>query len=321
MDTLPNIPITLREESPINTKGRGQVSKLLVRSAFESQEWIDRIVTNPNAELHRKKMNKTINDVKAEKHKFADKMKKNDPTINFKKTSSPKSAETNPLAATPSPADQAQQQSDQGTAVQSDQIQTAPNTSPAPRRSKRVKISQEQADQPEELGPSSASESNTSQRQQPLEWQATEPGQQNLQAPQDGSRDDGFADAGQGEETTAWSMEGGSQQSDPAFVSPGIPQAYAVTGGGHGTDTPDGQPAYAQLGPLALDPNPFNVAGPIHDYGFGIYGPADPGFHGQLPGGWAGLRPIGPSEGQDRGEDQPNQEDQAEDRDSVHHDG
>ncbi|KAG6361164.1 hypothetical protein INS49_009388 [Diaporthe citri] len=298
-----------------------RVSKLLARSAFESEEWIDRIVINPDAELHRKKTNKTINEAKGEKQKFANMMKKNDPTIDFKHTMSPKSAETGTSAATPGPADQAQQQSDQGTAIQSPQIQTGPDTSPAPRLSKRIKTSKDQAGQPEMLGPSSASESNINQDQQPFERQATDQGQHDLQAPHDGSLDDGFTDSRLGEEAIDWSTEERSQQTDPGFPSAGMSQAFAGPGRGHGTASHDGQPAYQQLGTLALDPNPFSVAGPINDYGSGLYGPPDPGFHGQRTGGWAGFQPIGQSEGHYQDEDQKSQEDRGEDKGSVHYDG
>lgn len=292
-----------------------------MRSAFESEEWIDRIAINPDAELHRKKTNKTINEAKGEKQKFADRMKKNDPTINFKDIVRPKSAETSTSAATPSPADQdeAQQQSNHGTAIQSPtQIQTTPDTSPALRLSKRLKTSQGHVDQHEEFGPSSAYESNISQRQQPLERQATDQGQQALQGPQDGSLDGGFPDSRLGEEAVDWPMEGRSQQTDPGFPSTGMSQDHATPGRGNNAARHDGQHAYAQRGMLTLDPNPFNVSGPIRDYGVGLYGPADPGFHDQSPGGWDGLRAMGPSERQYQDEDQENQ---AEDRDSIHYDG
>ncbi|KAK7716485.1 hypothetical protein SLS64_003639 [Diaporthe eres] len=288
--------------------------------AFESEEWIDRIVINPDAELHRKKTNKTINEAKGEKQRFADRMKKNDPTIDFKRTMTPKSADTNPSAATPSPADQAQQQSDQVTAIQSPTIQTASETSPAPRLSKRLKTSQDHVDQPEDLGPSSAYDSNTRQRQQPLERQASDHDQQALQAPQDGNLDGGFTDSRLGEEAVDWPMEGPFQQTDPGFSTPGMSQAYVAPSRDHGTSTYDGQPAYAQRGTLALDPNPLNVSGPIKDYGFGLYfGPADPRFCGQQPSDWDGLPAMGPRESQYHQDE--DQENQAEDRDLVHYDG
>lgn len=290
-----------------------------MRSAFESEEWIDRIVINPDAELHRKKTNKTINEAKGEKQKFADRMKKNDPTIDFKRTLTPRSAETNPSTTTPSPADQAQQQSDQGTTIQSPGIQTDSETSISPRLSKRLKTSQDQADQPEDFGPYSAYDSNIIQPQQPLERQATDQGQQALQAPQDGSLDGGFTDSILGEEAVDWPMAGRSQQTDRGLSTPGMSQAYVAPSIDHGTARHDGQPAYAQGGTLALDPNPLNVSGPIKDYGFGLYfGPADPRFHGQQPSDSDGFRAMGPSESQYQDEDQENQ---AEDRDSVHYDG
>lgn len=292
-----------------------------MRSAFESEEWIDRIIINPDAELQRKKTNKTINDAKAAKQKFAERMKKSDPTIDFKNTTSPKSAETSPSAANPSPADQDQQQSSQGSAIQSPRIQTASDSSSASRRSKRIKTAQDQVDQPEEFGPSSAYERNISPRQRLLESQATDQGQQDLQTSQDGSLDYGFADPRLGEEAVDWPMEVPFQQMESAFASPGMSQAYAAPGGGYDTASNDVQSPYAQPGMLALDPNPFNVPGPIHDYDSGLYGPVDPGFVGQTPGGWAGLRAMGPSDGQYRDEDEENQEDQAVDRDSVHYDG
>ncbi|KAL2283710.1 hypothetical protein FJTKL_09757 [Diaporthe vaccinii] len=297
------------------------VSKLLVRSAFESEEWVDRIVINPDAELHRKKTNKTINEAKGEKQKFADRMKKNDPTIDFKRTMTPKSAETSALAATPSPADQAQQQSNDGTAIQSPtQIETDTDMSPAQRLSKRLKTSEGHVDQPEEFGRSSAYESNISQRQQPLERQPRDQGQQALQAPQDGNLDGGFADSRLGEEAVDWPMEGRSQQTDPRLFSPGMSQPYVAPIRDHGTARYDGQPAYAQRGMLALDPNPLNVSGPIKDYGSGLYfGPADPRFHGQQPGGLDGFPAMEPSESQYYQDE--DQENQAEDRDSVHYDG
>lgn len=251
-------------------------------------------------------------------------MKKNDPTINFKDIVRPKSAETSTSAATPSPEDQdeAQQQSNHGTAIQSPtQIQTAPDTSPAPRLSKRLKTSQGHVDQHEEFGPSSACESNISQRQQSLERDGTDQGQQALRAPQDGSLDGGFTDSRLGEEAVDWSMERPSHQTDPGFPSAGMSQAYAAPGGAHGTARNDRQPEYAQSGTLALDPDPFNVPGPIRNYGFGLYGPADPEFHGQPSGGWPEFGAIGPSESRYQDEGQHNQENQAEDRDSIHYDG
>lgn len=292
-----------------------------MRSAFESEEWIDRIIINPDAELQRKKTNKTINDAKAAKQKFAERMKKSDPTIDFKNTTSPKSAETSPSAANPSPADQGEQQSSQGGDIQSPRIQTASDSSPASRRSKRVKTSQDQTGQAEELGPSSAYEGNISPRQQPLESQATDHGQQDLQTPQDGSLDYGFADSRLGEEAVDWPMEVPFQQMESAFASPGMSQAYAAPGGGYDTASNDAQSPYAQPGMLALDPNPFNVPGPIHDYDSGLYGPADPGFQGQTPGIRSGFRAIGPGEGHYQDGDEEDQENQGEDRDSVHCDG
>lgn len=292
-----------------------------MRSAFESEEWIDRIVINPDAELHRKKTNKTINEAKGEKQRFADRMKKNDPTIDFKRTMTPKSAETSALAATPSPADQTQQQSDQDTAIQSPaKIKTDTDMSPAPRLPKRLKTSQGHVDQPEGFGRSSAYESDISQRQQPLERLATDQDQQALQAPQDGNLDGGFTDSRLGEEAFDWPMEGPSQQTDPGFSTPDMSQAYVAPSRDHSTATYDGQPAYAQRGTLALDPNPLNVSGPIKDYGFGLYfGPADPRFNGQQPSDWDGLPAMGPSESQHHQDE--DHEDQAEDRDSVHYDG
>lgn len=272
---------------------------MLVRSAFESDEWIARIAIDPDAELHRKRTNKTINDAKTDKQKFAERMKRQDPTISFKDTMSP-----NTSTAVPSPVVQTQQQqSDQGPAVPSPRAQIGPDSSSL-RPSKRVKTSQEQADQPEMAATPSSYESNTSQGQQPLEGQATDQDQQSLQAAEDESLDDGFTEPGLSEQAIHWSMDDRSEQKEPDFASTGMSQPSTIPSGGHGTAGHDGQAAYAQGATLALDLNPFNSPGPIQQYGFRLYGPADPGFHGQPPGGKTGFRAISPDESQYQDEDQ-----------------
>lgn len=314
----PKPPIVLQEELPANTYDYEQVSKLLVRSAFISNEFIDRIAVNPNAELERKRTNKEINDMKGRKQKYAEKMKEKDPSINFKTTMSPKSAETNTSAAVPGPAAQTEQQSDQGSAVPSPQDETDSDVSPGPAPSKRVKISQEAIDQlQEEAGPSSAYENNINQREQPLEWRATNHRQQELQNPQDGSFDDGPTSLRLGEEATYWAVDGVSEQTEQGSGPFGMSQAHVAPGGGHGTAGHDGQVVFAQGGPLNLDPNPFNVPGPMREYGFGTDDRATPEFHRQRSSGMAGFRFFRSDQSQYQDEDHSGQENHY----STHYDG
>lgn len=314
----PKSPIVLQEELSANTNQYEQVSKLVVRSAFDSNEWIDRIAVNPNLELERKRTNKEINDTKGRKQKYAEKMKEKDPSINFKTSMSPKSGETNASAAIPGPAAQTEQQSDQGSAVPSPQDETDSDASPGPAPSKRVKISQEPIDQiQEEAGPSSAYENNINQREQPLEDGATDHRVQELQTPQDGSFDDDPASPRLDEEATYWAVDGVSEQMERGSPPFGMSQDHAAPGGGHGTAEHDGQVVFAQSGPLNLDPNPFNVPGPIREYGFGTYGRATPEFHRQRSSDMAGFRLFESDEGQYQGEDHQGQENHY----STHYDG
>lgn len=313
-----NSPIVLQEELSVNRNEYEQVSKLMVRSAFQSNEWIDRIAMNPNEELERKRTNKEINDTKGRKQKFAEEMKKKDPSINFKNSMSPKSAETNTSAATPGPAAQTEPQSDQGSAVPSPQAETNSDASQGSQPSKRVKISQESIDQlEEEAGPSSACENNVNQREQPLEERATDHDQQELQTPQDGSFDDDLTGPRVGEEATYWAVDGGSEQVERGSAPFGMSQAHVAPGGGRGTAGHDGQFVFAQGGPLNLDPNPFNVPGPIREYGLVTYGPAAPGFHRQRSGGRARLQFFRPDESQYEDEDRQCQDGHY----LTHHDG
>lgn len=295
---------------------RAQVSKLVVRSAFESQEWVDRIAINPDFELKRKKTNKGGNDRKDRKRKFADEMKKRDPTINFEGTTSRGSATPSTSAATPSPAPQAQQLPGQGgTDVQpAAQIQpAAPEASPAPRLSKRTRVKQE-AEQPAQSVPSSAYESNISKYQQLSAGQAIGQGHQGLHAPLDGSLDGGGSSApALGEQAIQTSMGGRPQQMAPGFAFPGMLQVAATPGGHQGTAEPEGSVFLAPGSMLALDSNPFNVPGPIQQYATEIYRRADPGLHYQAP--------TGPGEFQSQGEGQQGQEDESEDHDLYHYGG
>lgn len=313
-----NPPIVLQEESSVNTDECEQVSKLLVRSAFQSNEWIDRIAVNPSAELERKRTNKEINDTKGRKQKYADKMKEKDPSINFNTTMSPKSSETNTSAAIPGPAAQTEQQSDQGSAVPSPQDETDSDISPGPAPSKRVKISQEPIDQiQEEAGPSSACENDLNQREQPLEERATDHREQELQTAQDGSFDNDPASPRLGEEATNWAMDGGSEQMERGSGLFGMSQAHVAPGGGHGTAGHDGQVVFAKGGPLNLDPNPFNVPGPMREYGFGTDDRAAPEFHRQRSSGMAGFRFFRSDQSQYQDEDHSGQENHY----STHYDG
>lgn len=303
--------IILYEELSADTYEYEQVSKLLVRSAFDSNKWIDRIAVNPNAELELKRTNKAVNDTKSQKQKFADKMKKKDPSINFKTTMSPMSAETNTSAAIPGPAAQTEQQSDQGSAVPYPQDEMDSDVSPrrGPAPSKRVKLSQEPIDQlQEEAGPSSAYENNGNQREQPLEERATDHRQQELQTPQDGSFDIDPTSPRLSEEATYWSVDGGSEQVERGSDPFGMSQAHAAPGGGHGTAGHDGQVVFVQSGPLNLDPNPLNVPGPIREYGFGTDDRATPEFHRQRSSGMAGFRAFRSDESQYHEEDHQDQE-------------
>lgn len=304
-----NPPIVLKEELSVNTNEYEQVSKLMVRSAFQSNEWIDRIAVNPDEELERKRTNKKINDTKGRKQKFAEEMKKKDPSIDFKNNVSPKSAETNNSAAIPSPAAQTEQQSNQGSAVPSPQAETDSDASPASPPSKRVKISQEPIDQlEEEDGPSSPYENNANQREQPPEERAIDHDQQELQTPQDGSFDDDPTSPRLDEEATYWAVDGGSEQMERGSAPFGMSRAHVASGGGHGTAGHDGQFIFAQGGPLNLDPNPFNVPGPIREYDFGTYGPAAPDFHRQRSRGRARFRVFRPDESQYEDEDRQGQD-------------
>lgn len=314
----PKLPIFLQEELPANTYDYEQVSKLLVRSAFVSNEFIDRIAVNPTAELERKRTNKVVNDTKGEKQKYADKMKEKDPSINFKTTMSPKSAETNTSAAIPGPAAETEQQSDQGSAVRSPQDETDSDASPGSAPSKRVKISQEPIDQlQEEAGPSSAYENNVNQREQPLEERATDHREQELQTPQDGSFDSDPTSPRLGEEAAYWAVDGVSEQMERGSTPFGISQAHVAPGGGRGTAGHDGQVVFAQGRPLNLDPNPLNVPGPIRGYGFGTYGLATTDFHRQRSSGMTGFRSFRSGESQYQDEDDQCQED----RYYTHYDG
>lgn len=311
-------PIVLLKELWANTNEYEQVSKLLVRSAFNSNEWIERIAINPDAELDRKRTNKEINDTKARKQKFAEEMKKKDPSINFKNSMSPQSAETNTSAATPGPAAQTEQESDQCSAVPSPRAETDSDASPGPQPSKRVKISQESIDQlQEEAEPSSAYENNVNQREQPLEGRATDQGYLELQTPQDGSFDDDLTSPRVGEEATYWAVDGDSEQVERGSAPFGMSQAHVAPGGGRGMAGDDGQFVFAQGVPLNLDPNPFNVPGPIREYGLGTYGPAAPEFHRQRSGGRARFRVFRPDESQYEDEDRQNQDGHY----STHYDG
>lgn len=255
-----------------------------MRSAFESDEWIERIAINPDAELHRKRTNKALNDAKNEKQKFAQRMKQQDPNISFKDTASSQQATAGISTAVPSPVVQLQQQqqpSDQGSAVPSTQAQMGSDSSPL-RPAKRVKISQEQADQPETAATSSIHEIKSSQCQQPMEGQAANQGQQVLQVPHDGSLDDGedsFTGHKRSDKAAHRSMDERSEM-EPGFASAGISQPSTISSGGRGTAGRDGQVTYAQGVSLSLDPNPFTAPGPIQQYTSDLYGPDDPRFHG-----------------------------------------
>lgn len=301
----------------VNTNEYKQVSKLMVRSAFQSNEWIDRIAMNPNEELERKRTNKEINDTKGRKQKFAEEMKKKDPSINFKNSMSPKSAETNTSAASPGPSAQTKQRSNQGSAIPSPQAETDSDASPVPPPSKRLKISQQPIDQLEDAGSSSAYENNVNQPQQHLEDPATNHDQQELQTPQDGSFDNDPTSLRLGETASYWAVDGASEQMERGSAPFGMSQAHVAQGGGHGTAGHDGQVVFAQGGPLNLDPNPLNVPGPIREYGFGNYGQAAPGFHRQHSTGRARFQLFRPDESQYEYEDQQGQEDHQ----STHYDG
>lgn len=293
---------------------RAQVSKLVVRSAFESQEWVDRIAINPDFELKRKRMNKGGNDKKDRKRKFADEMKKRDPTINFDNTASRGSATPSTSAATPSPAPQAQQLPGQGTDVQPAQVQpAAPDVSPAPRASKRTRVKKE-AEEPAQSVPSSAYASNISGYPQFADGTAIGQGHQGLHTPLDGSLDVGGSSApALGAEAIYRSMDGLPEQMAPASFFPGMIQAPAFPGGGNGSAAPEGQFFFAPGAMLDLDPNPFNVHGPIQQYGRGLYHRDDHGFQSQPP--------TGPGEIQFQGEGQKGQQNENEDHDLIHYGG
>lgn len=286
----------------------------MVRSAFESQEWVDRIAINPDFELKRKRMNKGLNDKKDRKRKFADEMKKRDPTINFDNTASRGSATPSTSAATPSPAPQSQQLPGQGTDLQPAEVQAAaPNASPAPRASKRTRVKKE-AEEPAQSVPSSVYEGNISRYPQLAEGTAIGQGHQGLHTPLDGSLDVGGSSAPVlGEEAIYRLMGGRPEQMAPASFFPGMIQAPAPPGGGHGTAAPEGQVFLAPGAMLDLDPNPFNVPGPIRQYGRGLYHRDDHGFQDQPP--------TGPGEIQFQGEGQQGQQNEDEDQDPYHYGG
>ncbi|KAJ0109936.1 hypothetical protein J7T55_014738 [Diaporthe amygdali] len=123
-----------------------QFCKLLVRSAFDSDEWVERIVANPKVEMDQKIKNKYINDGRS---------------LRTRTTLAALSAGTG------------QGQPSQGPAAPPAQNQAAPGAAPAERPSerpsKRAKPSQEQPAQPEVALPSSAEEINTPQDQQPMD--------------------------------------------------------------------------------------------------------------------------------------------------------
>lgn len=62
-----------------------QANKSLVRSSFESQEWVDRIAANPSKERSTKNGNRKINTSQHAKLSFATAEKKQRPELTFKK--------------------------------------------------------------------------------------------------------------------------------------------------------------------------------------------------------------------------------------------
>lgn len=59
------------------------MNKRLVRSAFESDEWIERIAANPKGERATKMHNESGNKKQHSKLGFATKAKKNNPALDF----------------------------------------------------------------------------------------------------------------------------------------------------------------------------------------------------------------------------------------------
>ncbi|KAK2599665.1 hypothetical protein N8I77_011399 [Diaporthe amygdali] len=209
-----------------------QFSKLLVRSAFDSDEWVERIVANPKVEMEQKIKNKNINDVRSVR------------TRQTRTTLAALSAGTG------------QGQPSQGPAAPPAQNQAAPGAAPAERPSerpsKRAKPSQEQPAQPEVALPSSAEEISTPQDQQPMVGQSSHPSYLGHEASYENFQQ--LMD-----ECTSL----GELSMVPSVMSP-----YAFPGGGDGTYGFDGNMFAASgqiLPPYASQPQ---VPEPIQWYGF-----------------------------------------------------
>lgn len=66
-----------------------QVNKLLVKSCFENDSWIERIAANPVWERNRKMQNEAGNDAQHSKIHYAVKMKTENPSVDFEAFAKP----------------------------------------------------------------------------------------------------------------------------------------------------------------------------------------------------------------------------------------